>query len=134
MEIVKQQLKDFMFDRDEEDTYLNHDNSGELKYVDYSLYGIHGVSTVPFSPNMNSFAERFIGTMRRECLDRFLIFNESQLRRILKEFIVFYNSSRPHQGIGNEIPEKPPPQDFSGPIQVRSRVFGIVNEFYREAS
>ena len=99
------------------------------------MYGIHGVATVPFSPNMNSYAERFIGTMRRECLDRFLIFNEKQLRRILREFITYYNSTRPHQGIGNSIPEKPPPpQDFSGPIKVRSRVFGLVNEFYREVA
>jgi hypothetical protein len=57
--------------------YLVHDNSGESKYFPYSRYDINCVSTVPYAPNMNAYAERFVHTIRRECLDHFVIFTQT---------------------------------------------------------
>ena len=53
---------------------------------------------------MNSIAERFIGSVRREILDNFIILSKQQLYKILKEYIEYYNSKRPHQGIEQRIP------------------------------
>jgi len=53
---------------------------------------------------MNALAERFVGSTRREALDYFLLFNENQIMKILKEYIDYYNSKRPHQGMDHRIP------------------------------
>ena len=57
------------------------------------------------SPKVNSICERFLGSVRREALDHFLIVNERQLSRILKAYVEYFNKERPHQGIGQAIPE-----------------------------
>ncbi|MBL7163945.1 MAG: transposase, partial [Anaerolineales bacterium] len=57
------------------------------------------------APRANSFCERFIGSLRRECLDHMLILHRHQLHRIVQAYIEYYNCSRPHQGIGQQIPE-----------------------------
>lgn len=58
-------------------SFLIHDNSGELKWLPYSEYGINGVATVPYSPIMNAYAERFVRSVRSECLDWMIVFNQS---------------------------------------------------------
>ncbi len=67
-------------------SHLIHDNSGELKWFPYDTYGIKGVAITPYSPNMNAYAERFVRSVRQECLDWFIVFNETQLRKIMKEY------------------------------------------------
>ena len=53
--------------------------------------------TAPRAPRQNPFAERVIGSIRRECLDHFLILNVAHLRRLLRAYLVYYNPMRPHQ-------------------------------------
>jgi putative transposase len=53
--------------------------------------------------------ERFLGSVRRECLDHFLIFHEKQLSRLLMAYVVYFNQARPHQGLGQRIPKPPMP-------------------------
>ncbi|MEP7289657.1 MAG: integrase core domain-containing protein [Chloroflexota bacterium] len=48
------------------------------------------------APNANAFAERWVRTVRNECLDKLLIFNEVHLRQVLREYIAYYNAARPH--------------------------------------
>ncbi|MDP8255060.1 MAG: integrase core domain-containing protein [Candidatus Alcyoniella australis] len=106
---------------DESPKFLIHDNDGifgqlgksvRVKFngksvscrssLDYWLVhtmNIRGIPTPFEAPNANAFCERLIGTLRRECLDHMLIFNERQLFRILREFRDFYNQERYHQGI-----------------------------------
>ena len=55
------------------------------------------------APNAAAHIERFMGTLRRECLNHFIFFTEAQLRRTAAEFIGYHNEARPHQGI-NGIP------------------------------
>ncbi len=54
----------------------------------------------------NAVCERFLGSVRRECLDHFLILSESQLYRVLREYVTFFDAGCPHQGIAQQIPEQ----------------------------
>jgi transposase InsO family protein len=67
--------------------------------------GIKVVPIPPRSPDLNPICERFLGSVRRECLDHVVIFSEKKLRRILREYVdTYFNRARPHQGLGQRIP------------------------------
>jgi transposase InsO family protein len=78
-------------------------NKSGIYTIDFNQYGIKAVNTSPYAPNMNSFTERVIGTIRREALDHFLMFSKKQVQNIIREFVDYYNNHRIHQGI-NDIP------------------------------
>lgn len=67
--------------------------------------GIEIVRTPYRAPRANAICERFVGSVRRECLDQLLIFSGAQLDRVIKEYAGYFNRARPHQGIGQKIPE-----------------------------
>ena len=74
--------------------------------------GIEVVPIPPRSPDLNPICERFLGSVRRECLDHVVILGECQLRRILGEYVeTYFNRARPHQGLAQKIPApvSPPP-------------------------
>jgi transposase InsO family protein len=112
---------------------LIHDNSSELRWFPYKEYNFKDARIVPYSPNMNAYAERFVRSARQECLDYFLIFTYNQLHRIVKSYIDYYNNYRPHQGL-NGIPNGPPELHSStGPIKQKPVLFGLHNHYYRDA-
>ncbi len=78
--------------------------------------GIEVLRTPYRAPKANAFCERLLGSVRRECLDHVLILNEKHLHRVVKEFVEFYNSARPHQGIGQAIPEIARPKVQEAPL------------------
>ena len=65
--------------------------------------GVRIVTTSRLAPNMNAFAERFVGSVKRECLNRMILFGEDHLRRALREFVAHYHCERPHQRRAGEI-------------------------------
>jgi len=69
--------------------------------------GIEILKTAYRTPKMNSICERFLGSIRRECVDHLFVFNERQLSRVLKEYVEYFNYSRPHQGIKQALPQSP---------------------------
>jgi putative transposase len=83
------------------------------------------------SPRANSFAERFVGTLRRECLDHVLILGERHLREVLAE----YAGHRPHQGRQQEPPLRQPGHavDVTARIERRRVVGGLISEYRRAA-
>jgi putative transposase len=83
--------------------YMIYDNAAQFK-LNFLDYGIEGIRTSVQAPNMNSIAERFVGSVRREAFDYYLLINEKQVKKILREYIEYYNSKRPHQGIDQSIP------------------------------
>ncbi len=133
IQFIRNRLSGFMFDRDGIKTMLIHDNSGELKWFDYESIGITDVAITPYSPNLNAYAERFVRSAKRECFDHFIVFNCTQLRNIMKEYVRYYNNLRPHQGIGNIVPEKPVLVG-TGAIREESAIFGLYTNYYRSAS
>jgi len=87
------------------------------------------------APRANAFAERFVGTVRHECLDRMLIFQRNQLEVVLDEFIDHYNSHRPHRSLDQTAPLSispvPPPTSPPGVTQLRrsDRLGGLIHEY-----
>ena len=82
---------------------------------------------------MNSICERFVGSARREALDYFLLFNERQIRNILKNYISYYNNFRPHQGIDQQVPKGYSAQ-ANGIIRSESILGGLHHHYYRVAA
>ncbi len=99
--------------------------------------GIEIIHTPYFTPKANALCERFIGSVRRECLDFILIVNEAHGRRIVREYITFFNEARPHQGIGQRIPVPPEGQLVTHPAHqkvVSHPVLGELHHDYRHAA
>ena len=65
--------------------------------------GVEVVRTSYQAPNMNSFAERFVLSVKAECIDRMILFGGASLRRALREFCAHYHTERPHQGLRNNL-------------------------------
>jgi len=66
--------------------------------------GLGMVLIAPRAPWQNAFAERVIGSIRRECLDHVIVLNERHLRRLLRRYLAYYNATRPHQSLHNNSP------------------------------
>ncbi len=101
----------------------NDDKYGVL--FERAVAGVHTelLHTPYRAPKANSLCERFLGSARRECLDHLLIFSEGHARRVVQEYVTFFNHSRPHQGIGQQIPE---PLPFPlHPEEERRQVIGL---------
>ena len=81
--------------------------------------GTESVKLPPRSPNLNSYAERFVRTIKESCLERMILFGEDALRTAVKQFMAHYHGERNHQGIGN--PEPFPDPDLAGRDGVRIR-------------
>lgn len=89
-------------------SYLIRDNDGKFGKKFASVADGTGVDVVkipPRAPNLNPICERFLGSVRRECLDHIVILSERQLHRVLKEYVeTYFNRARPHQGLCQRIP------------------------------
>jgi putative transposase len=97
--------------------------------------GVRIVKTPVRSPQANSFAERYAGTLRRECLDQLLIHGERHLRTILAESESHYNHHRPRRGRSLHPPVHNPSKaiDMTARINRRTTVSGLINEYHRAA-
>jgi len=91
-------------------------------------------------PRMNAIIERWVRTCRRELLDRTLIWNQRHLLHVLREFEIFYNEHRPHQGIANARPLTPLPEPITDPdrlahlnIHRRDHLGGVLHEYKHAA-
>ncbi len=95
--------------------------------------GVHSVRLPAKSPNLNAYAERFVLSIKSECLDRMVLVGERHLRRAVSEYVEHYHLERTHQGLGNKlihgVPECP-----TGQILRRERLGGLLNSYYREAA
>jgi putative transposase len=97
--------------------------------------GIEEVITTARSPWQNPYAERLIGSIRRECLDHLIVFNERQLRRILREYIAYYNEVRPHQSLEMNAPVAREVEPAAkGKIISLPQVGGLHHRYLRVAS
>jgi putative transposase len=101
----------------------------------FSGNGTRVIKTPVRSPRANAFAERFVGTLRRECLDHMLILGEWHLREVLAEYAQHYNRHRPHQALQQQPPQRQPSQavDITAQIERRQVLDGLITEYRRVA-
>ena len=92
--------------------------------------GIRDRPISPGSPWQNGYAERLIGTLRRECLDQMVIFGETHLRRVLSAYAVYYNQARTHLALQKDAPLHREVQR-SGPIVAISVLAGLHHQYVR---
>jgi transposase InsO family protein len=97
--------------------------------------GIRTLRTPLRAPRANGTCERFLGSVRRECLDHVLLLGERHLTRVLREYVAYFNRARPHQGLGQATPELPAEETRSrtGPI-VAVPILGGLHHAYQRAA
>jgi transposase InsO family protein len=95
--------------------------------------GIEVLRTPYGAPKANAICERFLGSVRRECLDHFLILSEPHLHRVIKEYREYFNYARPHQGIGQRIPCRQESRDrpwARGKVVSRPLLGGLHHDYH----
>jgi hypothetical protein len=91
----------------------------------------------PRSPNLNAFSERYVRSIKEECLDHLILFGEASLNRALENYVAHHQHERPHQGMENKLlfpisPFDPKPRD--GPVECKQRLGALLKFYYREAA
>ncbi len=118
--------------------FLIRDRDAKFTSSFNTVFASEGIETVltPYrSPKANAFAERWVRTVREECLDHLLIMSNRHLKLVLLEYIEYYNRRRPHQGIGQQVPVSPKPLTrkpliSDGEVCSREVLGGITHYYY----
>ena len=118
--------------------YLIHDRDPWFTDEFLAMLAGSGVKSVKLparSPNLNAYAERFVRSIKEECLERMIFFGEVSLRKGIQEFGLHYHSERNHQGLGNRLilPDEKAAKT-GGAVQRRQRLGGMLNYYYRTAA
>jgi putative transposase len=92
--------------------------------------GVRVIRTPIQAPNAHTYAERWIWTVREECLNHLLILNEKHVRRVLQAFIETYATARPHQGLDQIMPFPRQEVTTAGPVRRRD-LLGFIGDDYR---
>ena len=138
---VTQQARNLCFELDARETpvrFLIRDRdakfSGPFDEV-FRTEGVRVIRTPIRSPKANAFAERFVKTVRRECLDHLLIFGQRHLQWVLREYMRHYNAERPHPGLALQTPEPRAARNRGDGMVVRTdRLGGLIHEYHRSAA
>jgi hypothetical protein len=99
----------------------------------FTTAGIRVVLTPYRAPNANAYAERFVRSIKEECLNRVIPFGERHLRRAIAEYVEHYHRERNHQGIENALIERTAATNAVGRIRRRPRLGGVLNYYERAA-
>ena len=101
----------------------------------FTSEGLRVVRTRVRAPRANAVAERWVGTVRRECLDQLLILGRRQLDAVLREFVAHYNAARSHRALGLRPPVAGEcPARVTGAVVRRDRLGGLIHEYERRAA
>ena len=117
--------------------YLRMDRDGKFAPQFVELLAGENVQCVklpPRSPNLNAYIERFMRSIKSECLDRLIFFGEGSLRHAVRQYLEHYHAERNHQGPDNRLPE--PGEEvgqLAGKIECRERLGGPLRYYHRDA-
>src|SRR4029079_265183 len=102
----------------------------------FTAIDVRIIKTPVRAPRANAIAERFVGSVRRELLDRTLTINQRHAAAVLTEYAEHYNNHRPHRALGQAAPLRPLPQRTTGEtiiVQRRDRLGGLLHEYQQVA-
>ena len=131
-----QQLRE-AFPEDAAPRYLLHDRDHAFAALEATAtgMGIHEIRTAPRSPWQNAYAERLIGSIRRECLDHVIVVNEIGLSRVLSRYLTYYHQARTHLALAKDSPHpRPIASPALGPIVEIPQVGGLHHRYDRRAA
>jgi len=134
---VTQQFRNLSVVSDDLPRYLIHDRDSKYTRQADSLLEGAGTKAIRLparSPDLNGYAERWIRSLRQECLDRIILLNEAHLRWVLGEYVRYYNERRPHQALQHLPPEAPDAYPCEGKIVARPVLGGLIHDYYRLAA
>src|SRR5712692_3766716 len=119
--------------------YLIHDRDGKYCLAFQQIIDAAGVKRVPLpprSPNLNAYAERWVRSIKEECLSRFILFGAASLRHALTQYVAHFHHERNHQGKGNVLlfPTVNQDAERAGPLQCRERLGGLLKYYTCEAA
>ena len=119
--------------------FLIHDRDSKFSAAFDEVFrseGIRVIQTPIRAPQANAYAERFVSTVRAECLDWLLIVGRHHLERVLRTYTTHYNQERPHRGLALLSPEATDGLDppTTGKVERRDRLGGLIHEYYRAAA
>ena len=120
--------------------YLNHDR--DTKYCESfrNIIESGDVKTLPLparSPNLNAFSERWVKSVKDDCLSKLILFGETSLRHALREYLAHYHAERNHQGKSNVLlfpTAKQTVDRVDGPVGCKERLGGLLKYYHREAA
>jgi len=97
--------------------------------------GVQPIKLPPRSPNLNAYAERFVRSIKEDCLNRVVLLGEGHLWLVVHEYVEHYHCERNHQGLDNQLLERaPPPANLETEVHRRERLGGLLNYYHREAA
>jgi putative transposase len=134
---VTQQARQFTWILPEHQTpfrFLIRDRDSKYAETFDPVFQADGIDIIqtPFrAPNANAVAERWVRTVRAECLDHLLVFNRAHLRRVLTEYVGYYNARRPHQGLQQQAPLPYSAPHPAGTLCRRKVLGGLINDYSR---
>ena len=119
--------------------YLIHDRDGKYCPAFQQIIDTAGVTRVPLpprSPNLNAYAERWVRSVKEECLSRMILCGEASLRHALTQYVAHFHHERNHQGKGNVLlfPAVSPDTVRQGPMQCRERLGGLLKYYTCDAA
>ena len=138
---VAQQARNFLMDLGDRVAgfrFLIRDRDSKFTAVFDAVFASEGIRilhTPVRAPQANAIAERWIGTLRRELLDRILIVHRRHLETVLAEYLTHFNHHRPHRALHQAAPLRPLPQPASPPdlLRRRDRLGGLIHEYTQVA-
>ncbi len=118
--------------------YLIHDRDPLFTKSFREVLKSSGVTTLKLparSPNLNAYAERFVQSIKPECLAQIIPLGERHLRQAVREYTEHYHVERNHQGLGNElIDDQRGATAMNGSVERHERLGGMLNYYYRKAA
>jgi transposase InsO family protein len=124
-------------DREPHIRFLIRDNDKKFTEAFDTIFRSEGIDVIPTpvrAPNANAFMERWIRSARKECLDKLLIINQIHLRCVMREYVEFFTTARPHQGLEQQIPIPKARVQGHGPVRCRNVLGGILHDYYHDAA
>jgi putative transposase len=134
-------LSEYFAEQPSRPTMLLRDHDGKFSEEFDSILAADTIAVNkvgPLAPNLNAYAERWVQSVRGECLDHFVVFGEEHLRLLLREYEAYFNERRPHQSLANVPPAGAATVEETAltveEVLCDERLGGLLKHYYRQAA